>query len=120
MDLARGRIQQITTTHYLGDALGGIVDYGGKVIGGFSVAAKNNEVTHLPSQTLLEYPLHPIVQPNGLGIGNYSDRSCWFAVGNATAAGTGIGRSGQLFSRAGAGKRRSAIGELLQGLLVVF
>ncbi len=50
VDLAGRRIEQIVATHDLGDALGGVVDHDGQVVGGHAVVALQHDVVDHPAE----------------------------------------------------------------------
>jgi len=125
-DLARCGVEQVGAPHDVRDALVGVVDHDGQLVGEVAVGAQQHEVADLAREVLAESALHDIVEADGRGVDPQAPGAGRLPGWQAGAAGTridhgAIGRQcgiGQLPARAGAGIDEVVALERFQGLTV--
>jgi hypothetical protein len=118
--LPQRRLQQVRAAHHLGDALGGVVDHHGELVGPQAVSPADHEgaflVTGIAAHLALDAVdegLHAGVHVEPPGHRDTAGRRRGGAAGMATAAGV------QLRARQRTGKGTAFLHQLRQGLRIV-
>ena len=90
--LAGRRIEQVGAAHHIGDALPGVIQHHGQLIGNQAVAAANDEIADLAAQMLAELALHTIDEDVfTIGYAQADGSILEAATGGAAEAGVGAG-----------------------------
>src|SRR5690606_23013661 len=63
IELTRRVVEQVGAAHDVGDALVGVIEHHGQLVGVQAVTAPDDEVAHLALQLLAELALHPVGEP---------------------------------------------------------
>ena len=113
-NLARGRFEEVATSHHLADSLFGVVHHRGKVVGDDAVRAQHHEIAHLGLQALGGGSLNRIPKPDVRGADAHSNRASGTSARKAVTAGAGIDASRQVSSRATAIECPTPIRETFQ------
>ncbi len=115
--LAGRRIEQVGAAHHIGDALPGVIQHHGQLIGNQAVAAANDEIADLAAQMLAELALHTIDEDVfTIGYAQADGSILEAATGGAAEAGVGARVAFELLARAGARIRQAFIQQPFDGV----
>lgn len=117
-DLAGGVVEEVGAADDVGDALIGIVNDDGELVGEVAVGAEEDEVADLVRDVLGEGAVGAVVEGDGNGRNEKAPGAGLAARGDAGAAGAGIRGVADLLAGAGAGVGEAVAGEAVEGVSV--
>lgn len=117
-ELTRGVVEEIGAADDVGDALSGIVDDDGELVGEIAVGAEEDEVACVAGDVLSEGAAGAVVEGDGAGRDEKAPGAGQAAGWEAGAAGAGIGTVAGSFAGAGAGVDEAVSNEAIEGVAI--